>query len=175
MRALIIALVFWTSTVWAVEPPRYDGNRFALVGIVGNTDQANSGVVVLKDIARQKTVTVRMGEQVPGEEHFRLVAMDRKFVTLSDGLQKIIVTHELAPKTTEAEEAAEPQTSQISGGSLSDEEWDLFESKLRQVIQSSPLSSPPPVKTWSSTSFLDIEHDAADCSADEADCDTEGH
>ena len=122
-------------------------SRYALVGIIaGNRQNAGInqaiGIAVLKDSDTESTVTVAIGDSLPGSKGLRVVDVSRTAVSLSDGQQTYTIGYPSAPSVeqsplTDVEEIESPAASDesvVGNGRYFDEPLDFDEAELLELL-----------------------------------------
>lgn len=68
-----------------------EDNRFSLVGVIAEGESGGKGIAVIRDLQKDKTHTLKIGEKVPGHPELTLTKVSRQVVVLHGAKSDIFV------------------------------------------------------------------------------------
>jgi hypothetical protein len=125
-----------------VTPPASVTDRLHVVGVIAEAEaDKGQGIAVLKDRSSGRSFAISTGESLPGEGNFKVKAVRRKTVLVSDGQSELVLSW--APP--------EPPAKNEEEDSLGAEYWERI---YREIASASRADQLPSGKASSETSSV---------------------
>ena len=159
-KVFLAGVLAAAATGYSTEPVEFE--NFRLVGVITNQqDPLGKSIIVIKDQAADRSVTLAGGDPLPGST-FYLKSIHRHYLVYSDGtVDRKLVKTENPPRLSEVESTPRPVQAQISEEKLR-EETELIWERLRKRSNGQGLRVEMQEDTITAESYICDEYGCRD-------------